>query len=272
MTLALALLAGCWPWIEGSWSDYAVPDAMRAAGIVSWTTYQGDYWVDSTPTGLAYWGWLATPAQGRSGFDLGYAQEGACVLNGGDTDWYFNGAEAVDEKDSQLLGDTEIDLGFNQSYGLFVAQPDVEPTGAYGLEPFHVGGTTYAATDAAVMPPHIAFDMNAFAGSSPPTVPASDITTFDWTVPDETDGVTVVASVYIMKDNGAIDSYLSCGAAADAGTITMDFTQLSGISKASYVVIDLAAARETGVWLDGSDDASVHFMSTWAIDGAAYIQ
>ena len=57
------LLLGCWPYISGSWVDNA---PARAAGVVSWTEFEGAGWQDNTPSGTAYWGWFEAPQDGFS--------------------------------------------------------------------------------------------------------------------------------------------------------------------------------------------------------------
>lgn len=85
---ALLLLAGCWPYVSGDWSDYLPPDAfepvpVHVAAHASWSSFQGGYWNDENPLdeGSFTWGLLEEPDPAFVAWSWLGGEVGGCIDN-----------------------------------------------------------------------------------------------------------------------------------------------------------------------------------------------
>lgn len=77
LPLLLVLVGGCWPFIPGSWEDYAPPpEDVELLGRVEWIRYVGDYWEDETSHGTALLGWYEEPTRSVTPLNLIASGEG----------------------------------------------------------------------------------------------------------------------------------------------------------------------------------------------------
>lgn len=265
--LALTLLAGCWPYIPGTWDDYAVPEGTQAMGHVEWIEPLGGYWEDDTPYGVAYWGWLDPLDTEHDAWDLAYVNEG-CVAEAVDPSWFDDAVVEADDETSTLSGEPDIELEWQKRDTRYYADLSDEPTGTYQLEPVHVGGETYAGVDTLVMPAPVEWNTSLLDGDEPQAVSEDELATVKWK-PRDDDALYAIVRLLVAKDGAAVES-LQCGAPLADGKLELDLGQLSELQRSDYVIVLLGVGRETESILDGAGTRSL-FLGARHVEGAVTI-
>lgn len=267
MSLALTLLAGCWPYIPGTWEDYAVPEGTQAMGHVEWIEPLGGYWEDNTAYGTAWWGWLDPLDTEHSAWDLAYLTEG-CTTAGVDPAWLEGKLAPVDDETSTLSGDPSLVLDWARRDNRFYADLGDEPSGTYHLEPVHVGGETYAGADTLVMPDPVEWNTSLFDGQTTQTITEDQLATVKWK-PSDDDSLYAIVRLLVARDDTAVES-LQCGAPLASGKLELELGKLEELRGSDYVIVLLGVARETESVLDPSGTTS-RFLGARHVEGAVMI-
>ncbi len=131
----LALCGGCYPWLPGSWDDYAMPDQVQLFASAVHVEKLGGYWSDDTPEAELWWGWSEEPMQGVTALDM-IAPGGPGCVRGEPSETVVTsllidpGAAA-----SVLRGPDVFELPYNELRARFEAYTEDIGAGSYDLDP-----------------------------------------------------------------------------------------------------------------------------------------
>ncbi len=133
--LVLVLCGGCYPWVDGRWEDYAMPDQVQVVGAAIQLERLGGYWGDTSPEGELWWGWLSEPQAGLSALDM-LAPEGPGCARGAPDETLVTGLfEEPGASVSVLRGPEIYELPYDELEQRFALQVDEIATGSYDLDP-----------------------------------------------------------------------------------------------------------------------------------------
>jgi len=184
---ALLLLGttGCWPsWprIDGSWSDYSMPEQTDLYAHSGWTVPQGSYWSDNSPSGQVFWGVFDQP-QTITGYEI-LGTDGECVRHG-DVSALLSHFDGSGSGSSTLVHHgSSLSLPWSTNSNVFVASlgtNDVEPDTDYDLSQVQFGDYPAFALPGLLHSPVDDFhlDSPAIDGATPGTADLNNLT-FTW--------------------------------------------------------------------------------------------
>jgi len=244
--LVVALCGGCYPWVGGTWDDYAMPDEVQIVGSAIHTERLGGYWSSNTPWGDLWWGWLGEPVPGLTALSL-LAPEGPGCFRGQPNELVVTELLADPGATASVLRGPEVfELPYNGTQSRFVGRVDDIPGGTYDLDPVQSDNAgVLEAYPLLSMPPGVAIDGPPMSG---PTVNTGslDALTFTWDPATlAADWFWVQAGISSLSPTGYVPyEWVVCVVPFEDGELTVPTVLWTDSERADAVYIDMGPLDE----------------------------
>lgn len=252
------LLLGCWPYIGGTWADNA---PARAAGVVSWTDFEGAGWQDNTSTGAAYWGWFSAPQDGFSTDWVLPAPTGCSDKEVDLADWTDSLVDL--DGDTSVLSSASVDLPLTWYpdsrlyYGPLLEGDMDELATTWNLDETDLVDGTLAVSPFVTVPGQIPYYGPDPGSPDDAQVPGLGLDQLVVTWSGDAADVVAIGAQALDAQGGALERW-TCAAAGGDGEVSIPSDRWDSGTEddAEYLVVSVSHVVYTNTGIDGIEAVS----------------
>ena len=134
--LLAALAGGCYPWIDGGWDAYWLPEEVGVVGVGVHEEPVGGYWTDTSSSAYAWWGRLSEASSSASALEFLSPAGLGCAATSRDLERDPGRFTPLDTDQVVLSGPQELVLDYQADDRVFWAELEQLEVGSYALESF----------------------------------------------------------------------------------------------------------------------------------------